>query len=106
MMWARVVTAVGMDDGKGNLSFNKLVTAVALGTFVYAVVRRLHPTWELLTFGTVVIGAGFGLKGYLGALKRQTTNAQVSATSHIDAAAVAREILGRRDDQAGTEATP
>jgi hypothetical protein len=93
-----------MDDGKGSLSFNKTVTLVALVTFVIAVLRQLHPTWEVLTFGTVVIGAGFGLKGYLGALKRQTTNATVSATSHIDAAAVIkalREPNAFTDDERG-----
>lgn len=95
--WSRLVTALGMDDGKGSLSFNKTVTLVALVTFVYAVVRSLSPTWEVLTFGTVVIGAGFGLKGYLGAIKRQTTTARVTATSHIDAAAVVKAIKTEPD---------
>lgn len=102
----RLVRFLGLSGDDGNISFNKSVTAVMVATFVYAVVRRLTPTWELLTFGTVLVGAGFGLKGYLAAMARQTTNAQVSATSHIDAAAIAREIAARRDEKDGTEATP
>ena len=105
-MIRRAAVFLGLTGSDGNLSFNKSVTAVMCGAFVYAVAKSLHPTWELLTFGTVIIGSGFGLKGYLAAMARQTTNAQVSATSHIDAAAVVKAIRERRDEESGTEATP
>ena len=105
-MIRRAAVFLGLTGSDGNLSFNKSVTAVMCGAFVYAVAKSLHPTWELLTFGTVIIGSGFGLKGYLAAMARQTTNAQVSATSHIDAAAVVKAIREQRDEESGTEATP
>lgn len=110
-MIRRVAAFLGLTGPDGHLSFNKSVTAVMCATFVFAVVYMLvvlhiPPTWELLTFGTVVIGAGFGLKGYLGGMSRQTTIASVSATSHTDTAAVVKAIRERRDEESGTEATP
>ena len=101
-MIRRVFAFLGLTGSDKNLSFNKSVTVIMCAVFVFAVVYqlvalRIPPTWELLTFGSVIIGAGFGLKGYLGAMSRQTTNAQVVATSQLDVAAVVKAIKAEPD---------
>lgn len=101
-MIRRAAAFLGLTGPDKNLSFNKSVTVVMCAVFAFAVVYqlvalRLPPTWELLTFGTVVIGAGFGLKGYMGAISRQNTNAQVSASSHTDTAAVVKALRAEPD---------
>lgn len=68
-MW---IESTGLGNGKGHLSFNKSVTLVALITFVYCVVTRREPSPWLLSFGVVVIGAGFGLKGFVASLTQRT----------------------------------
>jgi len=101
----------GFGTGHGSISFNKLVTFIALQAFVFAVVTRREPPWPLLSFGVIVIGAGFGLKGYLAGVKQNTTVAQINATATVqtaltgDLADVARAVVGRRDAPAGVEAT-
>ena len=92
---------IGLGNSKGSISYNKTVTAVALGTFVYAVVTEKQPSWPLLSFGIVVIGAGFGLKGFLGAIKQNTMTAQT--TTHTDTAKVVEAIRARRDDAKGID---
>jgi hypothetical protein len=110
--WGRLVEAVGWGNGKGHLSFNKQVTWTALAVFVYCVVTRREPSWALLSFGVVVIGAGFGLKGYLGAIKQNTTAAHLQARTNMDVqlrgdvADVVRAVRERRDPAAGVEAAP
>lgn len=95
----RVTEWTGFGDGDGNLSFNKSVTAVSLGTFAYAVVHALNPSWALLSFGIVVIGAGFGLKGYLGWVNRNATHATISDSLSItgDLSQMIRAARERRD---------
>lgn len=101
-----LVERLGFGDGKGNLSFNKCCTFTALAVFAFAVVTRREPTWALLSFGIVVIGAGFGLKGYLAAVKQNThtaaTNANVTLTG--DLAAIAK-VAARRDPERGVDPT-
>jgi hypothetical protein len=110
--WGRLVEAVGWGNGKGELSFNKQVTFTALFLFGYCIVTRREPSWALLSFGVVVIGAGFGLKGYLGAIKQNTTAAQLQARSNVDVALkgdmaeLVAAVRGRRDAGTGTEPAP
>lgn len=108
-----VVEFVGFGNGEGHVSFNKLVTFTALQAFVFAVVTRREPTWALLSFGVIVLGAGFGLKGYLAAVKQNTTAAQLNATTSFnvqttlsgDLVELAKVVKGRRDAPEGLEAT-
>lgn len=101
------VEFTGFGNGKGEISFNKLCTWTALQAFVFCIVTKRDPSWSLLSFGVVVIGAGFGLKGYLGAIKQNTLNAshasQTSVTLTGDLAAIAKEVRARRDTDSGIE---
>lgn len=105
--WGAFVTRIGMDDGKGHLSFNKTMTLVAMVTFVYCVVTRRDPAWTLLSFGIVVIGAGFGLKGYLGGVKQNRLEALSRVSMHTelkgDLAEIAKAVAARRDATGGFE---
>lgn len=99
--WYRFVSAIGF-EGSNGLSFNKMVTFTALWVFVYCVVTRREPSWALLSFGIIVIGAGFGLKGYLGGVNRNSFNAQHSTTLTGDMAQVMRAAADVwRDDERG-----
>lgn len=98
-VWFALLKAFGLDDGNDGLSFNKLVTTVALATFVYCVVTRREPSWPLLSFGIVVIGAGFGLKGYLGGVKQNT----MIATTHTDTAKLVEAVRENRDHDKGID---
>ena len=71
-MIGRLVEFMGFGNGRGNLSFNKMVTFTALWLFGFAVITKREPSWALLSFGVVVVGAGFGLKGFLGAAARNS----------------------------------
>lgn len=95
----RLVEFTGFGNGKGHASFNKLCTFTALWAFIYCLVTRREPSWALLSFGVVVLGAGFGLKGYLGAIKQNTTAAKVdtSVTLTGDLAEITKTVLARRD---------
>jgi len=69
----------GLGNGKGELSFNKCVTVAAMAVFGYAVRQiiielRIVPPWYVWSFGFGALGAGFGLKGYLGAASRRNEN--------------------------------
>lgn len=106
----RVVTRIGMGDQCGDLSFNKVVTLGAGLTFVFAVVfglvvLRQFPTNSLITFGTFVVCAGFGLKGIAMFMARwtatNTTNENVNV--NVDAAAVIEAVRKRRDPKLGQE---
>lgn len=102
-----VVEFLGFGNGRGEVSFNKLVTFTALWTFVFAVATRREPTWALLSFGVIVIGAGFGLKGYLAAVKQNTAAAQLNASTTLtgDLVDMAKVVVGRRDAAADMEPT-
>lgn len=100
-MWGRLVEAVGFGNGKGHLSFNKMVTFTALQCFVFAVVTRREPTWALLSFGIVIVGAGFGLKGFLGAVKQNTMAAQTTVTA--DLTKITETIVKQRDAARGID---
>ena len=76
----RVIKFLGLADRDANLSFNKCVTAVALVLFALMVLRGLDPSPWVLAFGIVIIGAGFGLKGYMaGAARVNLTGSTSSA---------------------------
>lgn len=92
---------IGLGNGKGAISYNKTVTAVSLATFVYAVVTERNPSWPLLSFGVVIVGAGFGLKGYLGAIKQNSMTAQTQTT--MDVAKVVEAIKANRDEGKGID---
>ena len=100
-MWGRFVEAIGFGNGRGVLSYNKMVTFTALWLFAYCVVTRREPTWALLSFGIVVIGAGFGLKGFLGAVKQNTMTAQTTVTA--DLTKITEAVMARRDDAKGID---
>lgn len=100
-MWGRFVEAIGFGNGKGELSYNKMVTFTALWCFVFAVVTRREPTWALLSFGVVVIGAGFGLKGFLGAVKQNSMTAQTTVTA--DLTKITETVMKGRDHEKGID---
>ncbi len=104
-MWRQFVHAIGMDDGKGHLSFNKSITVVLCTVFAVCALRRIEVGWPLLVFGTVIQGAGFGLKGYLAALEKQNTTATVNATTTLsgDLAAITKTVLANRDHERGVD---
>jgi hypothetical protein len=112
-MWARFVASVGMDDGEERLSFNKLVSLVLLLVFSICALRRIDVPWPLLSFGVVIQGAGFGLKGFMAALanRRETFNATLAASKSTDVklsgdlAEIVKAIKARRDDTLGVEVT-
>ena len=102
----------GFGNGKGQLSFNKMVTFTSLwffGLSLYAIIHnlRLVPPWYVWSFGFVVVGAGFGLKGYLGAAARRNEMMNVSdaTNTNIDVAAITKAVLQRRDPEAGVDPT-
>jgi hypothetical protein len=99
-MWGRLIEATGFGNGRGHLSYNKMVTFTALWLFGYAVITRREPTWALLSFGVVVIGAGFGLKGFLGAVKQNTMTAQTTVTADLTKMT---EIITNRDEKRGID---
>ena len=110
--WSAVVRGIGFDDGKGNMSFNKMVTFTALwffGATVYLTLRymQMMPPWYVWTFGTLCVYAGFGFKG-LALFRPPTTNINQNDNTNttIDAAALAKAVLARRDADTGTEDTP
>lgn len=100
-MIGRLIEGVGFGNGKGHLSFNKMVTFTALWVFAYAVVTRREPTWALLSFGVVIVGAGFGLKGYLGAIKQNSMTAQTTVTA--DLTKITETVLKNRDPKQGID---
>jgi hypothetical protein len=107
--WQTFAEYSSFGNGKGQFSFNKLVTFTALWCFVVAVlgtVFYLHqqPTIAMWSFGFGVVGAGFGLKGYLRASERRMdTFNQTDTTQHIVTTDVAKvvEALRSRDESAG-----
>ena len=96
----RLVEFLGFGNGKFQISFNKMVTFTALWLFGFAVITRREPSWPLLSFGVVIVGAGFGLKGFLGAVKQNTMTAQTTTT--VDVAKLA-EIALKRDTAHGID---
>ena len=110
MTWTAVVTALGLDDGKGRLSFNKLISLGAAVVFAFTVVyglTQLHLFAPAMvwTFGAIVIGAGFGLKGFSIAMGRvsQSNTATDTYTATVDAAKMLEAIRARRDPAQGQE---
>lgn len=99
----RVVKFLGLADRNGDVSFNKLVTGVALILFALMVLRELDPSPWVLTFGIVVIGAGFGLKGYMAGAARVNLSGTSSTSITGDAAELAKVILDRRDPASGVD---
>lgn len=102
---APFIERISFGDGEGNLSFNKLVTAVMVALFAIMIINRINPAWSVLSFGIVIVGAGFGLKGFMAALARQTTNATIAESVAItgDAAKIIEAVKARRDVASGTE---
>lgn len=95
----------GFGNGKGHLSFNKMVTFTALWAFVYCLVTKRDPSWALLSFGVVIVGAGFGIKGYLAAVKQNTLAATHSATTTTtaDLTKITELVLANRDHDRGID---
>lgn len=104
----------GFGNGRGHVSFNKLVTFTALwffGVALWTIIVELRqtPPWYVWSFGFGVVGAGFGLKGYLGAAARRTEHSQQTDSMNVtvDAAAVitaaSEAIKKRRDDARGID---
>jgi hypothetical protein len=111
-LFGRCVEAFGIDDGKnqGRISFNKTVTMVALGVWGWAIgyiiVALLQiPPWYIWSFGIVVIGAGFGLKGYSVAManRKEEFSAASQHTVQSDVAAVIAAVKDRRDTPHGVD---
>lgn len=100
----------GFGNGKGQLSFNKMVTFTSLwffGLSLHAIIHKLHvvPPWYVWSFGFVVVGAGFGLKGYIWAASRRNENLNVQdvTSTNIDVAAITKAVLQRRDPESGID---
>ena len=111
-LFGRIVEAFGIDDGKGQgrVSFNKSVTMVALGVWGWAIgyiITALTqiPPWYIWSFGIVVIGAGFGLKGYSVAMasRKETYTANAQSTVQADIAEVITAVHARRDTAQGVD---
>lgn len=79
----RLFKTFGVADTDGDLSFNKSMTLAAMGSFVYMVIRAKNPPTDVLFFGMVALGAGFGLKGYLGGMARGTYGGQTNTSIDI-----------------------
>lgn len=100
------VEFTGAGDGCGNIEFNKGVTFTALWSFIFCIVTDRNPAWSLLSFGIIVIGAGFGLKGYLGGVRQNSMDGL--ATSHVetntaDVIQSSRAIYAARDEPLGVD---
>jgi hypothetical protein len=108
----------GFGNGKGHLSFNKCVTFTALwvwALFMGAVAWLMLDSKQfapaalvavIAGLGATIIGAGFGLKGYLGGVKQNTTNATAHTSMNANLTGNVAEILKaygdmRRDDERG-----
>lgn len=99
-MIGRLVEFLGFGNGKRQVSFNKMVTFTALWLFGFAVITRREPSWPLLSFGVVIVGAGFGLKGFLGAVKQNTMAAQTTVTADLTKIT---ELALKRDTATGID---
>ena len=99
-MIGQLVEFLGFGNGKRQVSFNKMVTFTALWLFGFAVITRREPSWPLLSFGVVIVGAGFGLKGFLGAVKQNTMTAQTTVTADLTKIT---ELALKRDTATGID---
>lgn len=117
--FVRVVEGTGFGNGKGEVSFNKLVTFTALwawALFLGAIgwlmlsSRQFAPAALVAVvagLGATVIGAGFGLKGFLGAVKQNRTEALLQHSTNLsanvqtnitaDLVELAKVVKGRRE---------
>lgn len=111
-LFGRFVEAFGIDDGKGHgrISFNKTVTMVTLGVWGWSigyiiVALTQIPPWYIWSFGIVVIGAGFGLKGYSVAMasRKESYTATAQTTMQGDIAEVINAVKARRDTAQGVD---
>lgn len=100
-MWRRLVTALGLNDRGGDLSFNKTVTAVLTATVVWAILHQLEVGTNLLILSLGVLFGGFGLKGLslFATMYRRTDSVALTG----DAAKVVDAIRQRRDPAAGVD---
>lgn len=99
------IERIGLGDGDGNLSFNKSVTVAMLTLLVTAVLTGRGLTWPVVTFGTTIIGAGFGLKAFMAVVARQTT--MITGTDSLAITGNAEKMIAaikqRRDPTLGVE---
>jgi len=108
------VERIGLGDGKGSVSFNKSVTFVMLHTFVFCAVYsmvslRQSPPWPVWSFGVIVIGSGFGLKGYLAGVARRSESFTHSDTTNVALTGNVAEIINavrERRGEGDTEPSP
>jgi len=108
----RLVEWSGFGNGRGHFSFNKLVTFTALWVFAFATYLtitqlRQIPPWYMWSFGVAIIGAGFGLKGYLGYIKQRTESLSAATNTNLsgDLAQIAKVVIERRDAETGVDPT-
>ena len=109
----------GFGNGKGHLSFNKCVTFTALwvwALFMGAIAWLMLDSKQfapaalvavIAGLGATIIGAGFGLKGYLGGVKQNSPHATASASNAValtgDLATLTKAVLARRDAENGVD---
>lgn len=100
-MFRRVVTALGLNDAGGDLSFNKSVTAVYTAVVVYAIVQGIELGTHLTVLALAVLAAGFGLKGLamFFASYRRTDSVQLTG----NATDLAKAVMTRRDAARGID---
>lgn len=100
-MWSRVVTALGLDDGSGDLSFNKTITAILCALTVYLAVHQYEIGTHLLVLAIGVQFSGYGFKGMklFATIYRRTDSVALTG----NAAEVVKAIRERRDPQSGID---
>jgi hypothetical protein len=62
-IWPAIVRAIGLDDGKGNLSFNKSITLAMCVMIIGAVYRSLVIETHATIIVVCVLFSGYGFKG-------------------------------------------
>lgn len=111
-MWGQFVRAVGFDDGKGGVSFNKMVTFTALWAFigaVFVIIRELRqvPPLAVWSFGLACVSAGFGFKGLNAFLATRRENLTQTDTSSVqltgDLTEITKAVLAKRDAARGID---
>jgi hypothetical protein len=100
-----LIEGIGLGDGSGHISFNKIVTLALLVVFILTCIwsiTRLQqvPPWHVWSFGVVVQGAGFGIKGYMAALEKRSEQYNAALNTNVnltgDLAEIAKAVTARR----------
>lgn len=100
-MYRSIISALGLTDHDGDLSFNKSVTAVYTAVVVYAIIQGIEIGTHLTVLALAVLAAGFGLKGlamFFASYKR-TDSAQMTG----NVTELAKAVMANRDHDKGID---